>query len=64
MAVYEFEYCYTFSWGVPDSGMECCSNCASSGPLGFGIDDEAFVKGGVVYASKVCCSDFEAEFLG
>ena len=44
--------------------MECCSNCAGSGLLGFGVDDEAYVKRGVVWASKGCCSDFKAELVG
>jgi hypothetical protein len=48
LAVYEFDYCYAFSLGVSDNGVECYSNCVGSGALGFGVDDDAFVKGGVV----------------
>ena len=27
--------------------MECYFDCVSAGSLGFGVDDEVFVKGGV-----------------
>ena len=46
LAVYEFDYCYAFSLVVLDKGVECYSNYVGSGALGFGVDDEASVKGG------------------
>ena len=52
MAVDEFKYCYAFSLGVADEGVECRSNYVGSGALGFGVGDEASVEGGVVKASK------------
>ncbi len=48
LTVYESEYCYAVSLGVPEEGVECCSDCVGAGPLGLGVDDEAFVKGGVM----------------
>ncbi len=54
MAVYEFEYCYAFFLGVSNEGVECRSDYVGSGALGFGVGDEASVKGGVVKASKAC----------
>ena len=48
MAVYEFEYYYAFSLGVSDKGVECYSDYVGSGALGFGVDVETYVKGGVV----------------
>ena len=32
--------------------------------LGFGVGDKAFVKGGMMQASKDCWSDFEAGLVG
>ena len=48
MAVYEFKYCYAFSLGVSGKGVDCYFNSVCSGALGFGVDDEASVKRGVV----------------
>ena len=37
LAVYEFEYCYAFSLGVLDLGVECCSNCVGLIPWGLAL---------------------------
>ena len=37
---------------VMPSLWECYSNCVCSGALGFGVDDEASVEGGVVKVSN------------
>ncbi len=44
LAVYEFEYCYTVSLGIPDEGNESCSVCVGAGPLGFGVGGEEYIK--------------------